>query len=191
MYRLLLSSRTDQVLNLPSTSQTSDPSPLPHPLCPILSLNHNWLNSTTLLRTYHTLLADIDACSTAIADIHHLLSTRAEPGWEQAWFDEVQELVRRDSGWGWDEFWGCVRWGCEVRLPSARCYVLMGCTRLTLPRHRRRRMPCVTSRRYGTCSLRCSTLLDKSDSSWTTLRRRASTRRSASSRSRPGRISSR
>lgn len=82
---------------------------------------------------------DIEACEESIEDVREMLvvqyerervggrseakggegNVRAEAGlgfekWEAEWVREVQELVKMDSGWGWEELWGCVEWGVEV-----------------------------------------------------------------------------
>lgn len=77
----------DQVENLASPSQPFDL---------VLSINHNWANSTTLLRMFDTLCRDIDACARSIDDIKILLRERLSAGeWEGEWTQEVQDLVKR------------------------------------------------------------------------------------------------
>ncbi|KAL7409999.1 hypothetical protein BDY24DRAFT_418319 [Mrakia frigida] len=125
-----------QVENLPSSSS---------PTQPILSINHNWLNSTSLLRVFQALVDDIEACEESIEDVREMLVVQYErervggrseakggeenvrageaglEKWEAEWVREVQELVKMDSGWGWEEFWGCVEWGVENSLdPSVQ-----------------------------------------------------------------------
>lgn len=82
-----LIAHADQVENLASPSQPFDL---------VLSINHNWANSTTLLRMFDTLCRDIDACARSIEDIKILLRERRPAGeWEGEWVQEVQDLVKR------------------------------------------------------------------------------------------------
>lgn len=79
----------DQVENLASpTSSTDRPT--------VLSINHNWANSTTVLRMFATLAHDVDACARSIDDVREMLQrARDGRGWEREWAQEVQDLVKR------------------------------------------------------------------------------------------------
>jgi hypothetical protein len=94
---------TDQVENL-----SSSPSAGANYSGPILSINHNWANSTTLLRMFDTLCTDVDACARSIDDVREMLQqARGSTGWEAEWVQEVQELVKR-----------CVSSRCAVRVQA-------------------------------------------------------------------------
>lgn len=82
---------TDQVENLPSAISNGAVNP-----APVLSINHNWANSVTLLRMLDTLCADVDACAGSIDDVRQMLrEARGPTGWEAEWVQEVQDLVKR------------------------------------------------------------------------------------------------
>ncbi|BEI89300.1 uncharacterized protein CcaverHIS019_0206620 [Cutaneotrichosporon cavernicola] len=82
-----------------------------------ISINHNFFSSPTLPRVYASLRASHDRCAASIADVlpdikARLGNTMLPDGtraWEAEWAEEVDGLLARDAGWGWEGFWMCVR----------------------------------------------------------------------------------
>jgi hypothetical protein len=71
---------------------------------------------------YAALRANHDRCAESIADVLPDIKARlgdavledGTRGWEAEWAAEVDGLLARDAGWGWEGFWGCVRDNLEV-----------------------------------------------------------------------------
>jgi hypothetical protein len=47
----------------------------------------------------------------SISDVKEMIQQRLglEGPWEKEWADEVQGLLERDAGWGWQGFWMTVK----------------------------------------------------------------------------------
>lgn len=76
---------------------------------------------------YKALCANQDRCSESILDVLPDIRSRLKDtvlsdgrlAWEAEWAEEIDGLLARDAGWGWDGFWGCVRANLEVSTKEA------------------------------------------------------------------------
>lgn len=82
-----------------------------------VSLNHNFFSSVSLPRIYDTTLASQEEVTALILDVKEMIQQRVgiDGPWEREWLEEVQELLRRDAGWGWKGFWQTVLHNLNVR----------------------------------------------------------------------------
>ncbi|KGB76206.2 hypothetical protein CNBG_2044 [Cryptococcus deuterogattii R265] len=73
-----------------------------------ISINHNFFASPTLPHIYRALCVSQDRVEDSIADVKDMiierLGTKGDQ-WEKEWFQEVQNLLQMDAGWGWRGFW--------------------------------------------------------------------------------------
>lgn len=80
-----------------------------------ISINHNFFASPTLPRVYAALRASQARCADSIEDVRGDIKLRLGDEeadgvtlWEAEWAAEVDGLLARDAGWGWEGFWSCV-----------------------------------------------------------------------------------
>lgn len=60
----------------------------------------------------------------SIADVKDMIIERLgakDDQWEKEWFQEVQNLLQMDAGWGWREFWGTIMKNLKV---GSECQIL-------------------------------------------------------------------
>nr|KIR49488.1 hypothetical protein I312_01645 [Cryptococcus bacillisporus CA1280] len=73
-----------------------------------ISINHNFFASPTLPHIYRALCVSQDRVEDSIADVKDIIIERLgakDDQWEKEWFQEVQNLLQMDAGWGWRGFW--------------------------------------------------------------------------------------
>lgn len=73
-----------------------------------ISINHNFFASPTLPHIYRALCVSQDRVEDSIADVKGMIIERLgakDDQWEKEWFQEVQNLLEMDAGWGWKGFW--------------------------------------------------------------------------------------
>jgi hypothetical protein len=85
-----------------------------------ISINHNFFSSPTLPLIFSALVTSQERVENSIQDVKEMIISRLGPNeWRQEWVGEVQGLLERDAGWGWNGFWDCVGKNLDVRSPSS------------------------------------------------------------------------
>lgn len=87
-----------------------------------ISINHNFFASPTLGRIYAEMCAAHARVAASIEDVQADIRTRlgdtrladGTPAWEAEYAAEVEALLARDAGWGWEGFWACILANMEV-----------------------------------------------------------------------------
>ena len=91
----------------------------------------------------------------SISDVRDMIQHRLgmDGPWETEWVEEVQGLLERDAGWGWNGFWSTIRRNILVsaHVPLAqRTSGLVGDRKITDGRIRRLLKSCRRVRYFGT-----------------------------------------
>jgi len=80
-----------------------------------ISINHNWANGNSLLNMYSAMCQEVADVEDALSDVRDMMVEGWTPegpnqldGWQEEWVAVVQDVLKKNSGWGWIEFWGMI-----------------------------------------------------------------------------------
>jgi hypothetical protein len=100
--------------------------------CPFyqcISINQNFVASSTLPQVYQNLLESLHQCEESISDVKVMIQQRVDNAfatsqgnasgifeWEKEWIEQVQSLLAMDAGWDFRGFWNMVLYNLKVRI---------------------------------------------------------------------------
>jgi len=87
-----------------------------------ISINHNWANGNSLLNMYSAMCAEVADVEEALSDVREMMEESWKPegpeqsdGWQEEWVAVVQDVLKKNAGWGWFEFWSMVLHAVRTR----------------------------------------------------------------------------
>lgn len=86
-----------------------------------ISINHNWANCNSLKNMYQAMCDEIKEVEEALLDVRQMIQDRWSAleedadGWQQEWVSVVQDVLGKNAGWGWLEFWKMVLHAVNTR----------------------------------------------------------------------------
>jgi hypothetical protein len=90
-----------------------------------ISINHNWCNANSLSNMYSAMCQEIADVEHALSDVREMIVENWKPkgpeeidGWQKEWVSIVQDVLVKNAGWGWLEFWSMVLHAVRTRWES-------------------------------------------------------------------------
>jgi hypothetical protein len=87
-----------------------------------ISINHNWANGNSIKNMYRSMCEEIVEVENALSDVRQLMEENWKTGerddidgWQKEWVGVVQDVLIKNSGWGWLDFWKIVLHAARTR----------------------------------------------------------------------------